>query len=98
MQVCVVALYLTSTLAGHTAYSLGKSLGSQIRYMFVLMLPSNSEQAGGNSRCREFLEAHSADYRPDMSIEDKWKTKAAHLWRDKVSHPLHVDMFAVPVV
>lgn len=32
-----------------------------------------------------------------MSIEDKWKTKAAHLWRDKVNRLFHLQVFAVPV-
>jgi hypothetical protein len=57
---------------------------TQIELMQRGTTPTFRRQVGGNSRCRQFLETHAGDYKKGMSIEDKWKTKAAHLWRDKV--------------
>ncbi|KAL0279822.1 UNVERIFIED_CONTAM: hypothetical protein PYX00_001303 [Menopon gallinae] len=39
---------------------------------------------GGNKNAREFFESQS-DYNPSMSIQQKYNTKAAALYRDKIS-------------
>lgn len=41
-------------------------------------------KVGGNQRAREFLDAQS-DYDDTMSIQQKYNTKAAALYRDKIS-------------
>ena len=38
---------------------------------------------GGNEKARKFLEAQG-DYSASMAIQQKWSTRAAELWRDKV--------------
>lgn len=45
------------------------------------MFPS---QVGGNQNAREFLDSQS-DYDDTMSIQQKYNTKAAALYRDKVA-------------
>ncbi|XP_028741139.1 ADP-ribosylation factor GTPase-activating protein 1 isoform X5 [Peromyscus leucopus] len=41
-------------------------------------------KAGGNAKFREFLEAQE-DYEPDWSLQDKYSSRAAALFRDKVA-------------
>ncbi|KAM7326713.1 hypothetical protein ACRRTK_013080 [Alexandromys fortis] len=41
-------------------------------------------KAGGNAKFREFLEAQE-DYEPSWSLQDKYSSKAAALFRDKVA-------------
>ncbi|XP_041497764.1 ADP-ribosylation factor GTPase-activating protein 1 isoform X3 [Microtus oregoni] len=41
-------------------------------------------KAGGNAKFREFLEAQ-ADYEPSWSLQDKYSSRAAALFRDKVA-------------
>ncbi|XP_069898390.1 ADP-ribosylation factor GTPase-activating protein 1 isoform X4 [Dipodomys merriami] len=41
-------------------------------------------KAGGNAKFREFLEAQE-DYDPDWSLQDKYNSRAAALFRDKVA-------------
>jgi ADP-ribosylation factor GTPase-activating protein 1 len=41
-------------------------------------------KVGGNKNCKLFFESQS-DYDPQMSIQQKYNTKAAALYRDKVS-------------
>ncbi|XP_071965761.1 ADP-ribosylation factor GTPase-activating protein 1-like isoform X2 [Antedon mediterranea] len=41
-------------------------------------------KAGGNSKCRTFLKSQP-DYDPNWSIQERWNSKAAALFRDKVS-------------
>lgn len=40
-------------------------------------------KAGGNAKFREFLEAQE-DYEPNWSLQDKYSSRAAALFRDKV--------------
>lgn len=40
-------------------------------------------KAGGNAKFREFLEAQD-DYEPSWSLQDKYSSRAAALFRDKV--------------
>lgn len=42
-------------------------------------------KAGGNLNAREFFEQHD-DWDTSMSIQQKYNTKAAALYRDKVLH------------
>ena len=39
---------------------------------------------GGNRKAKDFLESQS-DYSPSMSVQQKYNTKAAALYRDKIS-------------
>lgn len=39
---------------------------------------------GGNRKAREFLESQS-DWNPNYSLSDKYNTRAAALYRDKVN-------------
>lgn len=43
-------------------------------------------KAGGNAKFREFLEAQE-DYEPSWSLQDKYNSRAAALFRDKVRTP-----------
>lgn len=43
-------------------------------------------KAGGNAKFREFLEAQE-DYEPSWSLQDKYSSRAAALFRDKVRTP-----------
>jgi ADP-ribosylation factor GTPase-activating protein 1 len=41
-------------------------------------------KVGGNRKAKQFFESQP-DYKPNMSIQQKYNTKAAALYRDKVS-------------
>lgn len=40
-------------------------------------------KAGGNRKAKEFFESQS-DYRPGMTLQEKYNSRAAALYRDKV--------------
>lgn len=40
-------------------------------------------KVGGNRRCRDFFESQP-DYKIGMNFNDKWNSRAAALYRDKV--------------
>lgn len=44
-------------------------------------------QVGGNTKLRDFF-ASQSDIRMDMNIRDKYNSRAAALYRDKVRVPL----------
>ena len=53
-----------------------------------LLVVSNQDyyafpQVGGNAKAKHFLKSQ-ADYREGMSVQEKYNTKAAALYRDKV--------------
>lgn len=69
-------------------------LGNQIRYLVSSFVRSvtmdkwkdielEKMKAGGNAKFREFLEAQE-DYEPNWSLQDKYSSRAAALFRDKV--------------
>lgn len=53
-------------------------------FMYFAYIWTFALQAGGNQRAREFLDSQP-DYDDSMSIQQKYNTKAAALYRDKIS-------------
>lgn len=71
-------------------YRIGKNEGKKFINVFscmnciILMYSLELLQVGGNQRAREFLDSQP-DYDDTMSIQQKYNTKAAALYRDKIS-------------
>jgi ADP-ribosylation factor GTPase-activating protein 1 len=42
-------------------------------------------KAGGNRKAKDFFQSQP-DFKPSMSIQEKYNTRAAALYRDKVEH------------
>ncbi|KNC82274.1 hypothetical protein SARC_05446 [Sphaeroforma arctica JP610] len=68
-----------------------RSLGVHVSFVRSVTMDQWKEKehrlmmAGGNSRCQDFLDCHQPDYSPSLNISDKWNTRAASFWRDKVA-------------
>ena len=54
-------------------------------------------KVGGNRKAREFFNSQS-DYKPGMSLQEKYNSRAAALYRDKVSIDIstHFSLNKVP--
>eukprot|EP00116_Pleurobrachia_bachei_P001931 sb/3462193/ len=69
----------------------GKHRGLGVHLSFVRSLTMDKwkdtelakMKVGGNEKARKFLEAQG-DFSASMAIQQKWSTRAAELWRDKV--------------
>ncbi|XP_063901003.1 ADP-ribosylation factor GTPase-activating protein 1-like isoform X1 [Zophobas morio] len=67
-----------------------RSFGVHISFVQSLTMDFWSEKylnmmmSGGNQKFLDFLLQHE-EYSPEMTIKEKYHTRAAHLWRDKLS-------------
>eukprot|EP01134_Creolimax_fragrantissima_P000974 CFRG0974T1 len=68
-----------------------RSLGVHVSFVRSVTMDQWKEkehrlmEAGGNARCQDFLDSHRPDYSASLNVSDKWNSRAAALWRDKLA-------------